>query len=118
MLRSGLRRMMQAVETDGMRAVIECETPPLGLPPLSSHSSDEGIDTRARAHAQVIHHPAGTAAMGNVVDSKLNVIGVRGLRVVDASVFPVPVSGYTQITVYALAESAADLIVQDMVSGV
>ena len=114
MMRAGVRRMMQAMESEEMRDLLECETPPDGCPPLSSRSSDQEIDARVRGSARVIHHPAGTAAMGKVVDSKLRVKGVRGLRVVDASVFPSPVSGYTQATVYALAESAADLIMGDL----
>ena len=117
MMRHAVRRMAQVFETDEMRAVIQGETVPPGSQPLNSKSGDEEIDSRVRKCCRVIHHPAGTAAMGKVVDSELNVIGVRGLRVVDASAFPSPVSGYTQTTVYALAESAADLITNDLAKG-
>ncbi|KAL2156795.1 hypothetical protein VTH82DRAFT_1541 [Thermothelomyces myriococcoides] len=60
-------------------------------------------------------HPVGTAAMlprhlGGVVDEKLLVYGVKGLSVVDASVMPDLPGSYTQQTVYAIAEKAADLI--------
>ncbi|KAL2258001.1 hypothetical protein VTK26DRAFT_8850 [Humicola hyalothermophila] len=62
-------------------------------------------------------HPVGTAAMmprnlGGVVDEKLLVYGVEGLSVVDASVMPDLPGSYTQQTVYAVAEKAADLIKQ------
>lgn len=48
-----------------------------------------------------------------VVDSKLSVKGVKGLRICDASVFPAPVSATTQATVYAVAESLADMMLQE-----
>lgn len=51
--------------------------------------------------------------MGEVVDAKLRVKGVQGLRVVDASVFPGHVSGNIMGSVYAVAERGADLIKRD-----
>jgi len=60
-------------------------------------------------------HPVGTSAMmplalGGVVDSKLKVYGVEGLRVVDAGIMPMLPSCHTQSTTYAIAEKAADII--------
>jgi choline dehydrogenase len=55
----------------------------------------------------------GSAAMGKVVDTDLRVIGVGKLRVVDASVFPVVITGHLQVATYALAEQAATIIVND-----
>ncbi len=57
----------------------------------------------------------GTAAMGKVVDANLRVKGVKGLRVVDASAFPVSITGHLQAAVYALAEQAAEIIFADCV---
>ncbi len=56
------------------------------------------------------YHPMGTAAMGKVVDTKLRVKGVAGLRVVDTSVFPVVITAHLQVATYAMANLAADLI--------
>lgn len=47
---------------------------------------------------------------GGVVDSKLKVYGVNGLRIVDSSVMPIASRGNPQTTVYAVAEKAADIL--------
>ena len=113
MLRSAVRNMLRVVETPAMQAVIECESPPEGYPPLTSKSTDEEIDVRVAGFGTTIHHAAGTCAMGDVVDGQLKVKGVNGLRIVDASVFPAPASGALQASVYAVAELASDLILGD-----
>jgi choline dehydrogenase-like flavoprotein len=68
----------------------------------------------ARRNGQTIYHPVGTCSMGRgpeaVVDDRLRVHGLRGLRVADASVMPTEVSGNTQAAVLMIAEKGADLI--------
>jgi choline dehydrogenase-like flavoprotein len=59
------------------------------------------------------YHPAGSCAVGDALDSKMRVKGVKNLRVADASVFPNHVSGNCVSSVYAVAEKAADLIKAD-----
>ena len=63
-----------------------------------------------------VYHPVGTAKMGPaddelaVVDAQLRVHGLEGLRVVDASIFPLVPSGNTHAPTVAVAERACDLI--------
>jgi choline dehydrogenase len=77
------------------------------IPPSDS---DADLRAYARRHTQTCFHPAGTCAMGEVVDADLRVIGIDGLRVVDASVMPTLVRGNTNGPIIAIAERAADLI--------
>lgn len=71
----------------------------------------------ARRNGQTIYHPIGTCRMGSdagaVVDTRLRVNGLHGLRVVDASVIPKMVSGNIQAAVMMVAEKGADLILAD-----
>jgi choline dehydrogenase-like flavoprotein len=76
-------------------------------------SSDHDIAQAIRQGAvSSWQHPTSTCSMlkrdlGGVVDSKLRVYGVNGLRVVDASIFPMAVAGHTSSTVYAVAEKVS-----------
>jgi choline dehydrogenase len=97
-----------------MQPYIECETSP-----GSQTSSDAEWLEFARANGQTIYHPIGTCRMGEdenaVVDSRLRLRGMEGLRVVDASVIPQMVSGNIQAAVMAVAEKASDMILEDAV---
>ncbi|RPD59568.1 GMC oxidoreductase [Lentinus tigrinus ALCF2SS1-6] len=77
---------------------------------------DAAVAEAIRRKAETLYHPACTARMapkedGGVVDPFLRVHGIPNLRVVDASVFPTIVSGHTAAPVLAVAEKAAELIV-------
>ena len=75
---------------------------------------DTEIDAYIRARAEADYHSVGTCKMGSdemaVVDDKLRVYGVEGLRVVDASVMPTLVGGNTNMPVIMVAEKASDII--------
>jgi len=77
---------------------------------------EAGLVDFIRRKSESIYHPVGTCRMGRVgdpgtvVDPQLRVIGVSGLRVVDASVMPKLVSGNTNAPTMMIAERAADLI--------
>jgi choline dehydrogenase len=79
-------------------------------------ASDDAIDTWVRENIESAYHPCGTARMGQVddpnavVDTQCRVIGLKGLRVVDASVFPTVPYGNINAPTIMVAEKAADLI--------
>jgi choline dehydrogenase-like flavoprotein len=76
--------------------------------------SDDDIRAVLRARVDTVYHPVGTAKMGTdamaVVDPKLKVHGVQGLRVVDASVMPTLIGGNTNAPTIMIGEKAADMI--------
>ncbi|PMD33891.1 GMC oxidoreductase [Hyaloscypha variabilis F] len=113
-VRTALRKLMQVMmETKEGKAMVKEQVVATGQNRLSPRSSDEDIDELVRECGSGISHTAGTASMGTVVDSNLRVNGVQGLRVVDASVIPVPLAAHLQAFIYALAEQATEIIVQE-----
>ncbi len=103
------RRIMQA---DALRAF-----QPRELKPGPELVSDQELENAARELGTTIFHPVGTCRMGQdplaVVDDRLNVRGVRGLRVIDASVMPRITSGNTNAPTVMIAEQGADFIKAD-----
>jgi len=83
--------------------------------PDPSIQSDADIETFIRNTSSPIYHPIGTAALGpedwgGVVDENLLVYGTNNLRIVDASIIPLHIAAHLQQTVYAIAETAVDII--------
>ncbi|WP_256367974.1 GMC family oxidoreductase N-terminal domain-containing protein [Ruegeria sp. HKCCD9179] len=82
--------------------------------PGAAVQSDDDIRAWIRGNAQTIYHPVGTCKMGSdemaVVDAELNVHGISGLRVADASIMPKITNGNTQAPCVMIGEKASDLI--------
>jgi len=78
---------------------------------------DEDIEKAIRETADTVYHPVGTCKMGNdemaVVDSRLKVHNLEGLRVVDASIMPTLIGGNTNAPTIMIGEKASDMIIQD-----
>jgi choline dehydrogenase len=85
--------------------------------PQSPPISDEDCLEVARNLSQTIYHPTSTCRMGQdanaVVDARLRVRGITGLRVADASIMPSITSGNTNAPAIMIGEKAADLILED-----
>jgi choline dehydrogenase-like flavoprotein len=100
----------------GMRVALEIAEQPavrdIRREVVHAPASDSDADIWAfvRDTTQTNYHPCGTCAMGSVVDARLRVLGVEGLRVADASVMPTVIRGNTNAPVITIAEKAADLI--------
>jgi len=116
---SDLDRLVAAVKlsreifaTSTFKAVLTDE-----LLPGSDVETDAQLRDFVRNRADTYHHHAGSCRMGidddAVVDPRLRVHGVSGLRVVDASVMPSVPSGNPHAAIAAVAERAADLIKED-----
>lgn len=100
----------------GVRRLLQIAAQP-ALAPYAQHphavpasDSDADILAHVRATAQTLYHPVGTCAIGTVVDEQLRVLGIDGLRVIDASVMPTITRGNTNAPTIAIAERAADLL--------
>jgi len=105
------RRIVEAAPFDPFRR--------FELTPGDECQSDADYEAFARATGQTLYHISGTAKMGPstdrmaVVDDRLRVHGLDGLRVIDASIMPTLVSGNTNAATIMIAEKGAAMILED-----
>ncbi len=85
--------------------------------PGREYQTDEELLLAARKFSQTIYHPTSTCKMGHddmaVVDDRLRVHGIQGLRVADASIMPEITSGNTNAPAIMIGEKASDMILED-----
>jgi choline dehydrogenase len=108
----GLKILRRILQAPALRPYVVEEVDP-GKKVLT----DEELLAYCRQRGSTIYHPTSTCRMGSdplaVVDQRLRVRGIEGLRVVDASVMPDLVSGNTNAPIVMIAEKASDMILQD-----
>ena len=110
---AGARLLRTLAAASPLRDVIHSE-----ILPGPDAVSDDALLQDFRRRADTIFHPVGTCAMGPspdhaVVDSRLRVYGLAGLRVIDASVFPCITSGNSNAPTIMVAEKGAQMVLQD-----
>jgi choline dehydrogenase len=110
-IRAGFDIVRDLAARPSLAAVVGAE-----IAPGPRMKTDADIDAWIRSSAETIYHPVGTCRMGvegdrmAVVDDTLRVVGIDGLRVVDASVMPTLIGGNTNAPTIMIAEKAADMI--------
>ncbi len=109
---AGMRLARRIAETAPLADLIESE-----FIPGPDVQSDADMVAAARQHANTIFHPVGTCKMGDdplaVVDDRLRVHGLAGLRVADCSIMPTIVSGNTNAGAIMIGEKCAEMMLED-----
>ena len=114
-----LRTLVEGVRLARRIAATKAFDPYRGeeMTPGKQIARDNEIAEFIRAESQTLYHPVGTCKMGTdalaVVDARLRVRGITGLRVVDASVMPKIIAGNTNAPTIMIAEKAAEMIRAD-----
>jgi choline dehydrogenase-like flavoprotein len=113
---AGYKTTKRLMDTPALRALQKREMFTEGV------CTDDDIRAVLRNRVDTVYHPVGTCKMGvndplAVVDPKLKVYGVEGLRVVDASVMPTLIGGNTNAPTIMIGEKAADMIKAELRAG-
>jgi choline dehydrogenase len=111
-LARSVRRMREMMRGSSIRDLIEAELVP---GPIANEQA--AIEEEIRARAATYFHPSGTCRMGSdptaVVDPRLRVVGLDGLRVADASIMPAALNACTHAPTIMIGEKAAAMIAED-----
>tara|TARA_R110002126_G_scaffold176641_1_gene325322 strand:+ start:8109 stop:9740 length:1632 start_codon:yes stop_codon:yes gene_type:complete len=113
----GVHLLRALIETPAMQDLIKARRQP---DPTTMNDAEALQDFRERS--ATVYHPTCTCRMGTgpqnaVLDARLRVHGIEGLRVIDASAFPNVTSGNTNAPTIMLAQKGADMIIEDMQTG-
>jgi choline dehydrogenase len=113
MMLAGMRLMRTMAETPAFQSVIDSE-----ISPGPDLTTDDQMNAYIREKSWTVFHQCGTCRMGSdpatsVVDARLRVHGISGLRVADASIFPTISTGNTNAPAIMVGEKASDIIRQD-----
>jgi len=111
-LKEGVKTVRRIFGAEPMASVIAGE-----VRPGSSVETDADIEEFLRRNCETAQHPAGSCRMGAdddaVVDARLKVLGVEGLRVADCSIMPELVGSNTNAPTIMIAEKASDMVLSD-----
>jgi choline dehydrogenase-like flavoprotein len=111
---AGYKKMMMIMNKDSFcKYTVNHTMRPIDI------NDDSDIEQAIREEADTVYHPVGTCKMGNdemaVVDNKLKVHGIDGLRVVDASIMPTLIGGNTNAPTIMIGEKASEMIMNDWI---
>jgi choline dehydrogenase len=111
---AGSKLIRKIAKTPAMNAIIENE-----ISPGADLTTDAQLDQVIREKCWTVFHQCGTCRMGtdksvSVVDERLKVHGIGGLRIADASIFPSIPTGNTNAPAIMVGEKAADIILEDL----
>jgi choline dehydrogenase len=108
----GLKMLRKMLHAPALKPFVVDE-----VEPGAAVMSDAELLAYCRQRGSTIYHPTSTCRMGNdslaVVDQRLRVRGIDGLRVIDGSIMPDLVSGNTNAPIIMIAEKASEMILQD-----
>ena len=111
-LLAAMRKARELMSTEPLATLIDHE-----MAPGEALNTDDELLDWVRQYAETTYHPVGTCKMGHdpmaVVDDRLGVHGIAGLRVADASIMPTLISGNTNIPSIMIGEKCADMLLED-----